>query len=273
MSKRNVIKNEHAIIHTGKVAPMPSPDEMPFLGESAMLPHAIRVDSDKPGDKLDEMSRRGFGHVHTIAHNLKVKSICKVNRNSEEDLVVQFRIVWDRDSKTSHAGEEPKRDFGIIRRNASRNGTEFEDAEESRPSPKSREKTSSSNALSTACANNRRQVSATPSQAACEHGHAKIVKLLIDRGAMIDAMDESAYPLRLAAEAGHREVVELLLDAGRTHTKMVKWPAVHYVPLLPAVMPLWLSLCFRGMMSRGPTLQKTSLEDCFRRSAAKATFR
>ena len=40
------------------------------------------------------MSRVDFGKVYTIEHNVKVKSLGKVNRNSEEALTNQLKLVW-----------------------------------------------------------------------------------------------------------------------------------------------------------------------------------
>jgi hypothetical protein len=59
-----------------------------------MLSRAIRVDVDVKTDKLDDMSRVDFGKVYTIEHNVKVKSLGKVNRDSLQPLLYQLRAVW-----------------------------------------------------------------------------------------------------------------------------------------------------------------------------------
>ena len=47
---------------------------------------------------------------------------------------------------------------------------------------------------------------------ASTNGHLEIVRLLLDRGAYVQAMDD--YALRWASINGHLEVVRLLLDKG-----------------------------------------------------------
>lgn len=56
----------------------------------------IRVDPDKRDHKLDSMSRIDYGRFFTIQHNIKVKSLGKVNRDSEENLLGQFMEVFER---------------------------------------------------------------------------------------------------------------------------------------------------------------------------------
>lgn len=52
-------------------------------------------------------------------------------------------------------------------------------------------------------------------QAAAEKGHTEIVRLLIARGAWLEAQCcDSPTPLGFAAREGHVEIVQLLLDAG-----------------------------------------------------------
>lgn len=94
VSKKGVVKSEHAIIHTGKHAPSPLETEFPKRGEQGLLPSPIRVDPDNPDDKLDSMSRLDFAKTYTIHHNVKVRSVGKVNRASMQALFNQFRAVW-----------------------------------------------------------------------------------------------------------------------------------------------------------------------------------
>ena len=90
MSKKGVRKSEHAIIFTGKETPVPQLAEAPARHERGLLPQAIRVDGDDPTQKLDPMSRIDFGKVYTIEHNVKVRSMGKVNRASEGALLYQL---------------------------------------------------------------------------------------------------------------------------------------------------------------------------------------
>lgn len=94
VGKPHVKKSEHAIIHTGRTAPDPLPSEEPSRGEEGMRPDAIRVEPDDREDKLDPRSRLDFGKVHTIQHNIKVKSYGKVHDRSLQALTDQFNNCW-----------------------------------------------------------------------------------------------------------------------------------------------------------------------------------
>lgn len=95
VSRKGVRKCEHAIIYTGKDVPLPIRREAPSRKESkGLLPQAIRVDADDPAIKLDPMSRIDFGKVYTIEHNVKVRSLGKVNRVSLQPLLYQLKVVW-----------------------------------------------------------------------------------------------------------------------------------------------------------------------------------
>ncbi|EMC94045.1 hypothetical protein BAUCODRAFT_48945, partial [Baudoinia panamericana UAMH 10762] len=73
VGKSGVIKENHAIIHTSIVAPLPLSTEMPGPGEKPMRRRAIRITPDQPADQLDPRSRLDYGKPHTIHTNLKVK--------------------------------------------------------------------------------------------------------------------------------------------------------------------------------------------------------
>lgn len=94
VSKKQVEKSQHAIIYTGKVAPGPSAEERPARGELGLLPQSIRVDPDEKYHFLDPMSRVDFAKTYTIQHNIKVRSIGKVNRDSMSALQSQYKAVW-----------------------------------------------------------------------------------------------------------------------------------------------------------------------------------
>lgn len=106
VAKKNVRKSDHAIIYTGKEPPPPRPDEAPARGEYGLLPQAVRVDGDDPAQKLDVMSRVDFGKVYTIEHNVKVRSMGKVNRAYEQPLLYQLQRVW-----ASTMGVSPTREI------------------------------------------------------------------------------------------------------------------------------------------------------------------
>lgn len=94
VGKSHVTKSEHAIIYTGRNPPNPMSSEEPVRGEQGMRPDPIRVDPDDKEDKLDPRSRIDFGKVHTIQHNIKVKSYGKVNEKSMQALQKQFNLCW-----------------------------------------------------------------------------------------------------------------------------------------------------------------------------------
>ena len=55
----------------------------------------------------------------------------------------------------------------------------------------------------------------TSLQQACFFGHVKTVRVLLDAGADVDAIDNNGWrALHIAAQNGHLEVVQVLLDAG-----------------------------------------------------------
>lgn len=94
VGKPGVTKSEHAIIHTGRNAPEPMSSEKPVRGEVGMRPEPIRVEPDDREDKLDPRSRIDFGKVHTIQHNIKVRSYGNVHERSMQALQKQFNLCW-----------------------------------------------------------------------------------------------------------------------------------------------------------------------------------
>lgn len=122
VGKANVTKSEHAIIYTGRAPPAPLPSEEPVRGEVGMRPDSIRVDPDDREDKLDPRSRIDFGKVHTIQHNIKVKSYGKVNDRSMQALIQQFNNCWYAPSigtvPTSPSAATPSRGYTDTRQAA-----------------------------------------------------------------------------------------------------------------------------------------------------------
>ena len=85
VAKFGTVKDEHAIIYTGKEAPQPLPEEIPPLGQPALRTPSILVDADctgKPNRSLTQPSRLSFGKIYTIEHNIRTQSFGKVNKDS-----------------------------------------------------------------------------------------------------------------------------------------------------------------------------------------------
>jgi hypothetical protein len=95
VAKPGVVKSEHAIIYTGSNVPSPSMAELVVqANEELMRPEPIKVDPDSRIDRLDPMSRINFAAISTVQHNVKVKNMGMVNRNSIATLHQHFRNVW-----------------------------------------------------------------------------------------------------------------------------------------------------------------------------------
>ncbi|KAM0708465.1 hypothetical protein Q7P35_005117 [Cladosporium inversicolor] len=95
VAKSGVVKSEHGIIYTGRIAPRPDKAELTTKpNEEGMRSEPIQVDPDSPLDRLDPKSRINFAAVSTVHHNIKVKSMGKVNRNSIKVLQQHFQNVW-----------------------------------------------------------------------------------------------------------------------------------------------------------------------------------
>jgi len=105
VAKSGVAKSEHAIVYIGKQAPLPTKQE---LRKAGLLRQAIRVDPDAKDIGLDEMSRIALAEPHLIQHNLKVKSIGKVNRDFITHLINQYRTVNLCDGASENMPTAPK---------------------------------------------------------------------------------------------------------------------------------------------------------------------
>lgn len=91
--KKDVAKDEHAIVYTTRDAPNPSPDERPKRGEKPMRT-AIRVQTDERGDKLAEMSRIDYGRVYTVEHNIKAMAFGWIHEDSRRAFHFDFLNVF-----------------------------------------------------------------------------------------------------------------------------------------------------------------------------------
>lgn len=112
VGKAGVKKSEHAIIYTGKDAPPAHRSEHARRGEDGLLT-SIRVDPDDPAEKLDPWSRVDFAKVYCIEHNVKVRSLGKVNDSSMATLQYQFQAVWEDNFKGSRSRSFSKTLSGV----------------------------------------------------------------------------------------------------------------------------------------------------------------
>jgi hypothetical protein len=69
----------HAVIHAANTQPYTSPQEPPMT----KVPLKVNM---VQGERLDRMSRINFTTVHTVQHNVKVKNLGMVSRDSKDDL-------------------------------------------------------------------------------------------------------------------------------------------------------------------------------------------
>lgn len=96
VAKPGVVKSDHVIIYSGRVAPTPQRDELPPRGQrGGMRPVPIQVESDEPINALDPMSRLNLAGVTMVQHNIKVLNFGKVCDGSVNALREQFENVWE----------------------------------------------------------------------------------------------------------------------------------------------------------------------------------
>jgi hypothetical protein len=107
VGKPGVVKSEHGIIYTGKEIPRLDQTELPRRNEEGVRSVPIRVDPDSALDRLDKKSRINFAAVHTIHHNIKVKSLGIVNSASLTVLQQHFQNVWN-PLRTGPARPQPR---------------------------------------------------------------------------------------------------------------------------------------------------------------------
>ncbi|KAE9986451.1 hypothetical protein EG328_005677 [Venturia inaequalis] len=96
VAKSKTVKNNHAIIFTGKKAPMPNAAEIPDGSDRYELGmrDAIRVKQKNHQEKMEIMSRLNYRKIYTVEHNVKVREFGQVHKDHEERLVSNFYEAW-----------------------------------------------------------------------------------------------------------------------------------------------------------------------------------
>ncbi|OQN96407.1 hypothetical protein B0A48_17659 [Cryoendolithus antarcticus] len=103
------LASEHGIIYSGERAP----DRAHRLPD--LLPQAVKVQLDDPSARLDAQTLVDYSAVHTIDHDLKVKSLGQIDDDSTAALLKQWKDVFI--AKVPLAGSSPPRtDEGAVRR-------------------------------------------------------------------------------------------------------------------------------------------------------------
>lgn len=97
VARPGVIRSHHCIIHSSDIAPHPTNDELPRLGDDGMRPVPIRVilnNATSLADRLDPMSRVHLAGPTRINHRNRTRDFGVVSEQSEHDLRRQFWNVW-----------------------------------------------------------------------------------------------------------------------------------------------------------------------------------
>lgn len=89
-NKKGVKAEDHAIIYTGPVAPVPLP------GENRISHRPVRVDMDDAQEKLSPESRVNYSKVYTVEHNVKVYFIGKIHKDSVATFFADFKFIDSR---------------------------------------------------------------------------------------------------------------------------------------------------------------------------------
>lgn len=112
VARNDILKHQHAIIHTGEISPRPLKDEKPRnIDESPML-WPIRVRAKRRADKMDPKARVNFAKMYSIERNVKVCEFGAVHPDHLSIFLGQFRWVLHRqieediDEKDEEEGEE-----------------------------------------------------------------------------------------------------------------------------------------------------------------------
>ncbi|KAF2104191.1 hypothetical protein NA57DRAFT_51036 [Rhizodiscina lignyota] len=94
ISKKDVIKEHHAIIYASSEVPKLQAAEKPKENEDLMQ-HAIRVKPFTKGQPMDSISRLNYGKIYTIEHNVKVFEYGEVHHQYKRILLQSFYNVWN----------------------------------------------------------------------------------------------------------------------------------------------------------------------------------
>lgn len=113
VAKRNVIKSDHAIVYTTREPPSPLSSERPGRNEQPMLPGSIRVHVDDPRDKSHSVSRIHFGKIYTVEHNVRVRALGMVHKDSHGTLMRQWRTAWNKTFDQNSRSNCPQRGFVV----------------------------------------------------------------------------------------------------------------------------------------------------------------
>lgn len=95
VAKPGVKKSDHVIIHTGRIPPKPSTEELPTRDEEGMRAQPIRIDPTDRARPLHPMSRLNLRKLYNVEHNVKVSDFGMINRESRNAFTSQFTDVWE----------------------------------------------------------------------------------------------------------------------------------------------------------------------------------
>lgn len=112
VTKPNILKWQHAIVHTTKEAPELLSGEEPVEGEYGMMA-SIRVRPKSKQEKLQKESRINFAKIYTVEHNVKVCEFGDVHERHLGTLRKQWKYVLDCDiygNKEQQEEEEEEED-------------------------------------------------------------------------------------------------------------------------------------------------------------------
>jgi hypothetical protein len=101
-AKPGLVKWQHAIIYTGRNAPL-STEEMPADGEYGMMA-SIQVRARSSGERMYPSARINFAKLYTVEHNIKVYDFGDVRERDISRLIAQ----WDYVMSANLAGITPR---------------------------------------------------------------------------------------------------------------------------------------------------------------------
>jgi hypothetical protein len=89
-TKPGIKPEHHAIIYSSEIAPR----ELP--GEQGLVRRPIRIEQLRPTDTLAPQSRLNYAKVYTVEHNIKVRFIGRIHRDSEHTFFTDFQRTIDK---------------------------------------------------------------------------------------------------------------------------------------------------------------------------------